>query len=182
MKFVRRKGGENGNALLNVVASPTTEVPIPGRAGLETLHKKAESIVNKFKRFCNTLGGSLSGNPYDIRGGLSCILPTKASVKVNAMKRPIYGPKDKIERWYVDIEMSATLEDGRKAWFHESSHTARMQGVGINVGLIDSQHTEYFSPAFEWTKVEANGVSEIALRTHPVNNDINLIIVGKRRF
>jgi len=179
MKFVKKKAP---NTLLNVVVNPEEEVPLPGKADLDTLHKKAETIVNEFKRFCNALGGKLSGSPYALTGALSCILPSKARVKVEARKKPIYGPGDKIERWYVDVEMTAILEDGKRAWFHENSHTVRLEGVGIGVDVLDSQHTEFWSQAFEWTKVEANGVTEIGLRTHPVNNNIELVIVGKRRW
>jgi len=177
MRFVKKKVP---NTLLDVVVNPEEEVPLPGKAELETLEKKAEAIVNEFKRFCNALGGKLSGHPYALTGRLSCILPSKARVRVEARKSPIYGPGDKIERWYVDVEMMAALEGGKKAWFHEKSHSVRLQGVGINVKVLDSQHTEFWSPAFEWTKLEADEVTEIGLRTHPVNNNIELVIVGKR--
>ena len=181
MKFVRRKAR---SSLLNVVVNPEEEVPLPGKAELETLEKKAEAIVNEFKRFCKALGGTLSGHPYAHPSAkpLTCTLPARARVRLEARKNPIYGPGDKIERWYMDVELMATLETGQKAWFHEKSHTFRLEGVGLSVDVVDTQHTEYWSPAFEWTKLEADGVTEIGLRTHPVNNNIELVIVGKRRW
>jgi len=175
--FVKKKNSLMG-FLQQVVVEPRKEVPLPGREPLEILEEKEKSIINEFKRFCNAIGGTLSGGQH----ALSCILPAKARVKVEARKSPIYGPKDKIERWYVDVEMDTALETGKRAWFHEVSHTAKIEGVGLEVDVIESEHTEYFSPAFEWTKVEANGVTEIKLETHPVNNDIRLVLIGKKRW
>ena len=180
MKFVKKKGAGALSALLDVAVKPEEEVPLPGVAELEVLEKKAESIVENFKRFCERIGGKLSGHPYGAER-LTCVLPSKASVKVEARKSPIYGPGDKVERWYVDLDMTVVLEDGRRAWFSEKSHTTKVEGAEISVRALDSQHTELWSPAFEWTKVEAEGVTEIGLRTHPVNNNIELVLVGKRR-
>jgi len=174
--FVRRKNGSMGFLKQVVILNPSKEVPLPGREPLEVLEEKEKSIIESFKRFCKDLGGTLNERK------LSCVLPAKARVKVEARKSPIYGPKDKIERWYVDVEMEAVLENGKRAWFNEATHTAQVEGVGIEVDVLDSQHTEVFSPAFEWTRVEANGVTEIGLETHPVNNNIKLVLVGKRRW
>jgi len=182
MKFVRRRGG-SAEFLKQVVVNPTEEVPLPGREPLEVLQKKAETIVNEFKKFCERVGGTLTGHPYSHPSDkpLTCILPSEAYIKVEARKSPIYGAKDKVERWYVDVELEASLKGGQRAWFNEKSHTVEIKGVGLEVRLLDSQHTEVWSPAFEWTKLEAGGVTEIGLRTHPVNNNIELVIVGKRR-
>ena len=179
MLFTRKKGAITTN-ILHVVVKPEEEVPLPGIAELEVLEKKAESIVENFKKFCERIGGRLSGRPYGVTERLTCTLPSRAWVRVDARKSAIYGPGDKIERWYVDVDMMVALEDGRKAWFREKSHTARVEGVGISVRVLDSKHTEFWSPAFEWTKVEAGEVTEIGLRTHPVNVDIELVLVGKR--
>jgi len=175
--FVKKKNSV-AEFLKQQIVNPTKEVPLPGREPLETLQEKEKSITNEFKRFCNALGGNLSGGQHS----LSCVLPTKARVKAKASKKAIYGSKNKPERWYVDVEMDVALEAGKRAWFHEVSHTAKIEGVGLDVDVIESEQTEFFSPAFEWTKIEANGVTEIKLETHPVNNEINLVLIGKRRW
>jgi len=156
------------------------EVPVPSKASLETLKKKAEEIIAEFKRFCERLGGRLEGNPYDLFEGLSCILPRKADVKVDVTKKPIYVG-DRIDRWYVDVEVVAVTEDGHSALFHEKSHTVEVGGANLQVKDLETQHTEYLNPAFEWTRLEASGVTEIKLRTHYANANIELDFVGEKR-
>jgi len=169
--FVKKMG------ILVALKHQAEEVPIPGREPLEVLERKAESIVEAFKKFCERLGGRITGQGYTY----SCVLPSRAYVKIEARKSPIYGPGNRPERWYVDLEMSAFLETGGRAWFREKSHTVEVVGSDLSIRTLKSQHTEFWSPAFEWTTVEASGVTEIKLSTHPVNNNIEIALRGEKK-